>query len=131
MDNTNALAWYRALDNDVDYLTEEAKIDFAVHLDRRLQQEGLSKADLARRIDTSQAYITKVLRGDANLTLASMVKLAHATNSAVHVHIAPRQARVRWLEVLQGKPRHSSPEPAANLWATTVQRLHGQISAAA
>ena len=130
MNNTDAISWYRQLDEDVDYLTEEAKIEFAVGLDRRCQHEGISKTGLAERLGTSQAYITKVMRGDANLTIASMVKLAHATNSALHVHVAPRQARVRWVEVLQG--RAPTPEPAANIWAnTSLQRRYGNLPLAA
>ena len=84
--------WYNALDTDPEYLAEAAKNFFAVSLERRMQQQGLSKADLARRLETSPAYITKILRGDTNLTIRSMVDLARAVDSALHIHLAPAAA---------------------------------------
>jgi ribosome-binding protein aMBF1 (putative translation factor) len=59
-----------------EFWTEYANLEFTTQLSQTLKQKGISKAELARRMETSQAYVTKVFRGDANLTIASMVKLA-------------------------------------------------------
>jgi transcriptional regulator with XRE-family HTH domain len=64
-----------------------------------MDQIGLSRADLARKLGTSQAAITNTLRGDANLTIDRMARLAHALDSTVHVHLAPAATKVRWFEV--------------------------------
>ncbi|MDN3512669.1 MAG: helix-turn-helix domain-containing protein [Candidatus Jettenia sp.] len=58
------------------YWADSAKLDFAIAIEEKRRQAGKSYADLARSMQTSNAYITKIFRGDANLTIESMVKLS-------------------------------------------------------
>jgi transcriptional regulator with XRE-family HTH domain len=71
------------------YWVEKAKLNFALDLDKCRKEKGLSGKTLAEKLGTSAAYISKVFRGDANLTLESMVKLAHATGAKVEIRIVP------------------------------------------
>src|SRR3954464_3236270 len=73
-------------------------VEFTEDLCRLLQEKGLSRADLAKKIGTSRAYVTKLLGGNANFTLATMVKLAFALDGAIHVHIADMRAVTRWTD---------------------------------
>lgn len=41
-----------------------------------MQAAGASRAELARRMGKSPAYITKILQGNANFTLDSLVQIA-------------------------------------------------------
>jgi transcriptional regulator with XRE-family HTH domain len=86
------------------YWHEFAVTQFTEDLCRLMEEKKVSRAELARRIGTSRAYITKLLGGNANFTLMTMVKLAMALDGAVHVHIADRQADVRWHDEMPGKP---------------------------
>lgn len=52
-----------------------------------METRGVTKAELARRIDKSPAYITKVLRGDSNFTIKSMVTLARALDADIEVRL--------------------------------------------
>ncbi len=61
------------------YWVESAKLEFALALEQQRLAAGLSYADLAKKMGTSAAYISKVFRGETNLTIESMVKLARAT----------------------------------------------------
>lgn len=69
------------------YWVEQLKLDFSISLERRRKNAGLSYADLAKKIDTSPAYISKIFRGDANFTIESMVKLSRATGGKVDLRI--------------------------------------------
>ena len=69
------------------YWVESAKLEFALALDQQRRAAGLSYADLAKKMGTSAAYISKVFRGDTNLTIESMVKLARATGGQLDVRI--------------------------------------------
>lgn len=73
-----------------DYWREAAIIGFTEGLCRRMEERKISKAELARRMGTSRAYITRLLGGDANFTLGTMVKLALAVDGALHVRIADK-----------------------------------------
>ena len=79
------------------YWIEKAKLDFSVALENRRRANGLSYKDVAIKIGTSQPYVTKVFRGDANLTIETMVKLARATGGQLELHIAEANApRAAW-----------------------------------
>src|SRR5690606_6693715 len=84
------------------YRVEKTKHEFVRGLTRLLKLKGISNSELAQRMETSNAYITKALRGDSNFTIDSMVKLAHAAGANLHIHVADINASVRWLEAHAG-----------------------------
>lgn len=84
------------------YRVERTKLEFVRGLTRLLKLKGVSNSELASRMETSNAYITKALRGDTNFTIDTMVKLSHAAGGHLHIHIADINARVRWLEAHAG-----------------------------
>lgn len=61
-----------------EFWIDSAKLDFALLIEDRRKQIGKSYADLADILNTSSAYISKIFRGDANLTIESMVKLSRS-----------------------------------------------------
>jgi transcriptional regulator with XRE-family HTH domain len=89
-------AWYEEMtkefDNDPDYWTEGLKLDFAEEVGRLMEEQKISRAELARRLGTSPAYVTKILHWTANLTLTSMSKIALAFGSRVYLNLAPKNA---------------------------------------
>lgn len=78
---------------------EKAILQFTSDLHQLMKNRGFNKADLARTLGTSPAYLTKVFRGDANFTIESMVKLSRALTGQLHLHVAPQEAEVRWVAV--------------------------------
>lgn len=66
------------LQDDVDFLTEEAALHFVSEIRRVMAEAGVTQAELARRIGKSRAYVSRVLNYNPNMTLRSLVLLAHA-----------------------------------------------------
>ena len=95
-----------------DYWHEAAVLEFTEDLQRRMEEQDVSRAELARRMGTSRAYITRLLGGDANFTLMTMVKLSMAVGGALHVHISDRQATTRWQDTGLGE-KAAAAEPEA------------------
>jgi len=89
-------AWYEGMrkefDNDPEYWAEGLKLDFAEEVGRLMEEQNVSRAELARRLGTSPAYVTKILRWTANLTLVSMSRIALALGSRVHLSLTPKSA---------------------------------------
>lgn len=81
----------RAKQHDAYWITR-AKLDFSVMLESCRRFADLSYKALAEKLGTSPAYVTKVFRGDANLTIESMVKLARATGGELKIEITHQQA---------------------------------------
>lgn len=67
------------------YWAEAAKMDFADNLYSRMEEQNITRADLARRLDVSGAYITKILGGTINFSIESMTKLAFAFGSRIDI----------------------------------------------
>lgn len=103
-------------EHDASYWSEDAKIEYAVATERRMGQLGVSRKELAGRIGSSPAYITKLLRGDANLTIESMAKVAHALGGRLHIHIAPENSSVRWFEVIDNDRKRENKQALTQAW---------------
>lgn len=79
--------------NNDSYWVEKLKIDFAMQLEKRRRSENLSYSDMAKKIKSSSAYITKVFRGDSNFTIESMVKLVRATGGKIEIRVSDERPR--------------------------------------
>ncbi|MCX6374328.1 MAG: helix-turn-helix transcriptional regulator [Actinobacteria bacterium] len=69
---------------------EGAILDFTEALYTAMEDQGVTRAELARRLGTSQAYITRVLSGHANFTLKTMTKLAMSLGLQLEVGLGPQ-----------------------------------------
>lgn len=86
---------YERAESQEEYWAAHAALEFTEEVARRLEEEGVSRAELARRMGTSPAYVTKILRGDVNFTLATMSKLARSLGSRLEVRLAAAKATAR------------------------------------
>lgn len=77
------------------YWIGSAILDFTECLYKLMEANGLSRSDLARRLGVSPAYITKVLRGNINFTIDSMVRLVRAAGGEVHIQVEQRPQNKR------------------------------------
>ncbi|MHB1750519.1 MAG: helix-turn-helix domain-containing protein [Acidithiobacillus sp.] len=64
-----------------------AKERFTEDLFVLMKADGVSKSELAARLGTSPAYVTKILRGQSNFTIESMVVLARALDAEVDIRM--------------------------------------------
>jgi len=85
------------------FWAETAILEFTSELYAAMERGGHTKADLARALGTSQAYITKVFRGDANFTIDSMVRLTRTLGYRLHIHITQPEASINWGEFTLSK----------------------------
>ena len=76
------------------YYEEGLFIDIAARVIDAMEARGITRSDLARRLDVSPAYITKILRGHANLSLESLAKLAFALDLKWECILIPKNAQV-------------------------------------
>lgn len=74
-------------DESIDYWVTGACIGFEEDLERLMDREGMSRADLAREYGASTAFISKVLNGTTNYTLKTMAKLGRAVRAVLQVRL--------------------------------------------
>ena len=61
-----------------DYYEEGLFVTIAERVVDAMEAKRVSRSELARRLKVSPAYVTKILRGHANLSLESLAKVAFA-----------------------------------------------------
>lgn len=66
---------------------EHVAVAYLAQVNARMQAQGMSNLELARRMGTSPAYITRLFRGSANLSVQTMTRLADAVGCSLHVQL--------------------------------------------
>ncbi len=56
---------------------------------RLMAQQKVSKADLARRLNKSRAWVTQLLSGKANMTVRTLADVVYALDGEVKLHAQP------------------------------------------
>lgn len=56
-----------------------------------MKKDGVKKAELARRLGKSRAYITKILQGNVNFTIDTLVQIARALGYQFVPSFAPQE----------------------------------------
>lgn len=80
--------------NDPEYVVEGVLIDINEQLVRLMARLNLNKSQLATRLGVSNAYVTKLLRGNENLTLKQLVRIVVAMDSRIDVAVVPANATI-------------------------------------
>ena len=93
--------------------------------------QKLSRANIAARIGASRAYVSKALRGEANLALLTLSKFAMAIGGMLHLHIADHGVASEWIDRPMGHPsvvgttakvRHGTKTPPSSPKRRAVRR---------
>ncbi len=82
------LQWLAEAGKSAEYAEVHARMDFAVDFERRMEQAGVTSAELAKRLGSNVKAIDMVLRGEVDLPISSMVRMAQALDAKVQVHLA-------------------------------------------
>ena len=61
----------------------------------RMDELGMSRADLARKLGVSRAAVTRMLNGSPNMTLLKLVTVAMALDAEVEVRLKPKEAAAK------------------------------------
>jgi transcriptional regulator with XRE-family HTH domain len=117
----------------LDYKIESARVDFTEEALGIMAGQGISKADLARRLGVSNPYVTKLLGGGANLTLESMVRLAEALGCSISTHLTQAGFSPRWVDISDAtETRRIEAKPAkADYQPILTEENYDAITAAA
>lgn len=101
-----ARSFKRLIDNrkkTTSYKVERIKLSIALAINRLILSSGISKKDLAEKIEVSPAYISKALKGDVNFTIETLVKLTDGLDSNIHINFTHKDNSFRWFEIIPNK----------------------------
>jgi len=78
-----------SLRHDADYELEVLLLEINELIVGRMEELGWRKVDLANRLGVSRPFVTKLLDGNANLTLKTLVKVTNALGIKLKVDSLP------------------------------------------
>ncbi len=84
----------REYEKDPEFVLEGMLWDINDQIARAMKKQNISRAELARRLDTSRSYVTKLLRGTTNVTLQSLARVAIALESEISISLSAAQQSV-------------------------------------
>jgi transcriptional regulator with XRE-family HTH domain len=79
------------LENKPEYKYEGLLFEFVEQVLEIMEREQLSRTDLAKKLGCSNAYITKLFKGNQNLTLRKIFEIADALGCSFNFAIKPVQ----------------------------------------
>ena len=80
-------------ENSFWFKLEELLYDLTETIYERMKQKGISQRELAKRLGVSDAYISKILKGNENISLKTLLKLALALGLNVEIKMQPIEQR--------------------------------------
>jgi transcriptional regulator with XRE-family HTH domain len=87
------------LERDPEHWAEYLQLVFSEEVGRLLDDRRMTRTDLARRMDASKAYITKLFRASANPTFLTVAKVALALDARVSLHLHPVETSSHWMDI--------------------------------
>ena len=95
------------------YWIELAKLDFTREVLGRMKELGVTKSQLAVKLEAQPALVTRLLSGKNNFELVTMVRMARALDCEFRCHLQPKGTQAMWIDVLHVEPERA-PVPAWN-----------------
>jgi transcriptional regulator with XRE-family HTH domain len=74
-----------ALEDDTDFRLEEVILDLTEQISVRMKEKGMTRAKLAGLLGVTPAAVTKLLNGNPNFTLKTLLKVADALDLKFNV----------------------------------------------
>jgi transcriptional regulator with XRE-family HTH domain len=69
--------------------TEEALILLNEEICAIMEEKGISRSELARRLGKTRAYVTKILNGVPNLTIETLTRISLALGAKLEIKMTP------------------------------------------
>lgn len=76
--------------DDLEYRIEAAILEFNEKIVTHMEANSISRAELSRRLGVSKAFVTKMLNGNPNLTIKTMMSVADALGCELNLEIYPK-----------------------------------------
>lgn len=92
MKNTN---WFtsklEAFKEDFEFRFEALVLDLTENICKRMAHENISRTEFAKRLSVSPPAVTKILRGNSNFTLKTLLSIADALGQELSVDFKEKE----------------------------------------
>ena len=86
--------WFKGLlekyKDDVEFITEGIILELNEKIVLKMRELNINRAELAKRLGKSKPFVTKLLNGNHNLTVKTMVSIAQALECELALDLGPK-----------------------------------------
>lgn len=86
---------YKKYENDPEFIKELMVSNLLADIFEDMEKNNISNAELARRMNVSRQYITKLFNGYANFTLMTLAQIAVALNLIPEISLKQKDNKER------------------------------------
>lgn len=83
--------WFKETVEEVkdtfEYKLEGYKIEIALKMVEKMEEKGINRTELARRLGVSSPFVTKILRGTNNFTLATLLRICEVLGLELKIEL--------------------------------------------
>jgi transcriptional regulator with XRE-family HTH domain len=101
---------------------EGAKVELAEQIHEVMENKKVSEAELSRRLGVSRAYVNKILQGDVNFTIETLVKIGLALGCKFEFQFVDNTAKADVLDAEIVYERIENPIPKPVAWYESGRR---------
>ena len=87
------------LEDDVEFLLEEKMLEFTERLVLEMESRNVTKSQLASDLGKTRPFVTKLLKGNVNMTAKTMVTVAHVLGCNLHIGLYPKGFKTKTFSV--------------------------------
>ncbi len=110
----NTEKWFKdkleAFQEDAEFYAEELILDLTEQVIVAMKELGVNRTELAARMGVSKAFITKLLRGNTNITLRTMASLARSLGCNVNIDVCPKDVELA-VKLYKTSPKRKDLNP--------------------
>jgi transcriptional regulator with XRE-family HTH domain len=85
---------FEKFEDEAEYQAGLLRLKLFEDILRLMEAQDVTRADLARRLSCSKAYVTKLFNDSTNVTLYTLVRVARALGCDVEVSLKTRAAKL-------------------------------------
>ncbi|MDO8616835.1 MAG: helix-turn-helix transcriptional regulator [Dehalococcoidia bacterium] len=87
--------------HDPDYIAELLALEINEQIVDRMEARAIRRSDVARRMDVSRAYVTRLLSGSTNLTLKTLASVCLAVDAIPTIQLQPHLGNLELIKSWQ------------------------------
>jgi transcriptional regulator with XRE-family HTH domain len=93
---------------------DAAKLELSEQIYQAMESKGITEAELSRRLGVSRAYVNKILQGNVNFTIETLVKIGQALDYKFEFQFVDKTTKADVLdaEIVYEKIEKTIPMPS-------------------
>ncbi len=85
-------SFFSTADSNFEYVAAGLCADIAKNIESLMKHQKISNVELAEKLECTKSYVTKLLRGDQNLSVKTLAKISIALDAEIKAAFIPKSA---------------------------------------